>query len=449
VIKNNNGNYVANNITVHEGLLVTEFFDIVSSTSNRITTYTSDFVLQSENIDINSIEVYIVENEIETKYKKIDNIFNIDGSSEIYFIQAFGENQYQLVFGDGIFGKALSNNQTVKVTYRDTIGTNANNLTGFTKGSAIQGYSNITVSTQTRSYGGSDRESNNRIKYIAPRYFSAQDRAIAKNDYSALLLAKFPEIEAINVFDGEEINVFNTVILSVKVQGSEFLPNTLIDDIKETIRNKNFMVKTRVSPLDYYYVGFNTNILYDSSATQNSANELSSLITNKLVEYNTITNNQFNQEVYLSRIEEDINSVDKAIQSNDTRATLIKRIIPVLNQNTTWSLSFVKNLQKGTFVSDYFSYRDDDDIIYSVRIKDNGLGQLNISYISNGEEVILKSIGTIDYDKGSVSFTLPVQSFNGSHINLYSYPSSRNICVTNNKFIILDSSQFTFTYENC
>ena len=69
-----------------------------------------------------------------SSYTRQDSLFDaVTGSSItkdslIYYIQEIEDEQYELIFGDGIFGKELSDGNIVEVSYILTNGSDANGI---------------------------------------------------------------------------------------------------------------------------------------------------------------------------------------------------------------------------------------------------------------------------------------------------------------------------------
>ena len=47
----------------------------------------------------------------------VDNILNIDKNSEIYLAQEVQDEKYEIMFGDGLFGRKLESNSIITVKY--------------------------------------------------------------------------------------------------------------------------------------------------------------------------------------------------------------------------------------------------------------------------------------------------------------------------------------------
>ena len=56
----------------------------------------------------------------------VDNILNINKNSEIYLAQEVQDEKYEILFGDGLFGKPLENKSTITARYIVTDGFDGN-----------------------------------------------------------------------------------------------------------------------------------------------------------------------------------------------------------------------------------------------------------------------------------------------------------------------------------
>ena len=189
----NNGVSSFTNIEVLQGTLLEKQFQINNSQDQR-------YILSNSDIDASTIKVYVsapADTGIGREYKMIDNILNINKDSEIFFIQEVQDEKYEILFGDGFFGKKLENGSVVTVRYIITDGEEGNgaggraNTTGnfdfagvFTNLDPIDPSaltvipdSGITVTTVENASNGAEQEDLSSIKYFAPRLYSAQYRA--------------------------------------------------------------------------------------------------------------------------------------------------------------------------------------------------------------------------------------------------------------------------------
>ena len=108
-----NSNYSCQNIQIYDGVFVNNSF-IVDQTIE-----TQRFVLINENIDTDSliIKVYEDGDQQGVEYSKVDTLFGLNSSSNVYFLQATSTNQYEILFGDGFLGRKPKNESLVTAEY--------------------------------------------------------------------------------------------------------------------------------------------------------------------------------------------------------------------------------------------------------------------------------------------------------------------------------------------
>ena len=77
-------------------------------------------------------------------------------------------------------------------------------FTGILKDDTISTVTNgiSLITTQQKSEGGDDVESVNSIKYLAPRIYAAQYRAVTANDYKGIVPFIYPNVESVTSYGG-------------------------------------------------------------------------------------------------------------------------------------------------------------------------------------------------------------------------------------------------------
>ena len=203
------GSATFSNIDIYQGTFLSKSFTVDSSTEQK-------FILNNSNIDTSTIKVYV--DGIE--YFLSDDIFNINSTSEVYFLSEIQDEKYQLFFGDGLIGKKLENGAIIEINYIVTDGSEGNGATNFSFSGNFS--SNVTsigaITTIQSSQNGSEIESIDSIKYYAPKLYSSQYRAVTARDYEALIKTIHPNTESVSVIGGEELDPpeFGTVSITIK-----------------------------------------------------------------------------------------------------------------------------------------------------------------------------------------------------------------------------------------
>ena len=101
VAVNSDGLAIFDSIIVYEGTYITQSFNVSSRVPNQ------KYILTNAGIDSNLIEVNVrdsSQSNISRNFTQADSLFDLDGTSPVYFIQEVNNERYELLFGDGIFG---------------------------------------------------------------------------------------------------------------------------------------------------------------------------------------------------------------------------------------------------------------------------------------------------------------------------------------------------------
>lgn len=449
VLTYNGTSYTSDPVYIYEGKIVNEFFNVTNSTR---------FVLNSENVDTNSIKVTVIKSSTDssnTVYSRADNLYGLNSNSEIFFVQGYSANQYEVVFGDGIAGKKLTNGNIVKIKYRSTNGELGNKAYTFAPTTKIDGMYSVTVATNTYAADGSERETDESIKYNSPRHFASQNRAVTKDDYRNLIILNYPQIKTVNVYGGENADPpqFGKVIVSMIPYGNNPLVSTeLKSNIISFLKTKSITTEPVIIDPEYLYVEVISDIRYDPTLTSKSTQQLRTEVVAKIQEYSDSYLTDFGNDLRKSKLSSMIDEADPAIMSNQTTLRAIYRLAPVkgVSQRLVFSFSnslyrpFKKAYTEGeeeTVRSDFFSYLK-QDVTYTARISDDGIGNLRIYYLTpDSKQIILEeNIGTVDYDTGAITMDLNVNDYS-SYINLYAITLNDDIIVQESKYLKIDFSK--------
>ena len=312
------------------------------------------FILDNPNIDSASIRVFVKginDSGLGREYKVADNILNLDKNSEIFLLQEVQDERYEILFGDGYFGRPLENNAVITVRYIVTDGKAGNGAARFDFQGNFVDDSNIrvvptdtiTVNTVQKASNGGDIENVSSIKYFAPRLYSAQYRAVTTNDYEAIIQDIYPNTESVAVVGGEELSPpkFGTVQISIKPKNGTYVS----DFDKQRILNKLKKyaiagINQKIIDLKVLYVEIDSAIYFNTSQVSN-VETLKTNVTSTLAEYaQDVDMNRFGGRFKYSKILQLIDRVDSAITSNITKV-IIRRDLKVLrNQFAQYELCF-------------------------------------------------------------------------------------------------------------
>jgi hypothetical protein len=342
--------FIFENVPIYEGQILSFNFTYNETNNTR-----SSFVLPNDNIDTDTLIVSVRPNSISTNsvvYTKVQDVLDVDSLSEVFFLQEAAEGRYEIYFGDGIIGKKLPDGAIVNAQYLITSGDVANKSKGFIGTSAIGAYPEYFVETAAIAAGGKIRENVDNIKQSAISQFSAQNRLVTVKDYESYILSRYPNIDALSVWGGEEEipKVFGKVFLSLKPKANYYLSEAeKVRIATELIKPKSIVtVDTIIKDPEYLYLLVNTNVSYNANKTIKTPDELRTAIKNGIITYKNTNLDKFGATMLLSKLQDAIDSTDVAVLGNETIVRLQKRILPKLNESSTYTINFNAPLHRGT-----------------------------------------------------------------------------------------------------
>lgn len=420
---------------------------------------TQTFKITNKNVDTDSITVAVYEDGSDTPiiFTKTQTLLGINNNSKIYFIQGTGNGFYEILFGDGIFGRKPKAGSTIVIDYRNSSGIQPNGAALFSLDFDPTGASEMTdytVTTVENAAGGAVSQTVESIRKLAPRYFASQQRAVSSDDYASLVLSEFSGIISdAAVYGGETLTpkLYGRVVVAIKPSSSDIAP----DYIKEQVSNyllKYVSIPTRViiADADYLYTSIESTVQYDKALTEKKPAALKSLILNAIDDYNDLNLGIFGGDFRYSKFIKTIDDADGSIVSNDTVTKIIKRITPLINNKEYYIIYFNNELHPGhghlddelVLISDNFTYRDDADIDYPVSfLRDDGIGGLIIQTTINGEIVTINTnIGTIDYANGIAYIEGLKVSDYSDYISIKAQQLSKDIIISKDKILLIDAS---------
>ncbi len=405
------------NITVYQGSYLQKSFIVDGSLDQR-------FILDNPYIDSSTIVVRIRDsvNDISEgrQYLVADNILNIDSTSEIYLIQEIQDEKYELLFGDGFFGKKLENGNVIDVSYIITDGKDGNGASNFTfsgrfrddQGRVEVPTNSITITTNQNAINGSDIESINSIKYFAPRIYSSQHRAVTARDYEAIIQTIYPNTESVSVVGGEELDPpqFGNVIISIKPKNGDYISDFDRSNILSKLKQYSLSgINQQIIDLKVLFVEINSAVYYNTSQVTN-VNDLKSRISNTLSTFRESNINKFGGRFKYSKICQTIDNVDDAVTSNITKVIIRRNLKALINQFAQYELCYGNrfhiNPEGFNIKSTGFKIAGSNDIYYFTDVpKTDTTGTISIvkdAAEEGNHTVVVKSAGTVDYAKGEV-----------------------------------------------
>ena len=444
------------NLTFIEG---TEFsIDFVVDTSNE----NQRFFIPNNFVDASTIKVSIIADStsnVEDEYTKKNSIVGVSSSDKIFFVEEIQDQKYELIFGDNVIGRKLENGEIVRVRYVITNGYLGNNISAFNFIGSIKGQnpnvsdatipgSNVTFElVSSKSDGGSEFEQIRSIKYRAPRYYSAQQRAVTTTDYESIIQNIYANGELIRVSGGEEQTPpqYGKVLISIKPKVgesiSEFEKQRIITEIKNYIVGS---ITPVILDANLITLIIEPVVVYDSKKTKKSSSVITSLIQKTVANFNETDEFKNFGGIYSStKLLCQIEDIDTSIRFVLLK-TYFKRFVSLYdNVEYNYKLDFYTKLKnriqsKYTLISDPFCIKGVNQPVFLCALSHDFSGcetDTNI-YISTISGRIIGVVGMIDYETGKVNFA--IKACQDTPINIYVIPINPDITTSSDTYPSLE-----------
>ena len=455
-------------ITVYEGTFLSRVYVVNNSIDQR-------FIIDSPNIDSSTLRVFVAgtsDSGLGRQFRMIDNILNIDKTSEIFLAQEVQDEKYEILFGDGLFGKKLENGSVITARYIVTDGATGNGASNFSfqgtftknDGTLFTPSDNITVSTVTNASNGAEVEDVSSIKYFAPRLYSAQYRAVTPRDYEAIIRDIFPKTESVSVIGGEELDPpeFGKVKISIKPKNGTYVSDFDKTQIKNKLKSYAVAgINSEIVDLKILYVELNSTVYYNPSQISSEQN-LKTKIISSLDQYGSnIEINKFGGRLKYSKLNTLIDRVDNGITSNITKVIIRRDLKALLNQFAQYELCFGNrfNINSAGFniKSTGFTITGSTETVFLTDVPNkNSAGNLDgsmkgtISVVYNNEKdqqiVLVKEAGVVDYKKGEVilnTINITSTSAQNNIIEIQAFPESNDVVGLKDLYLNFDVSKST------
>ena len=469
------------NVKIYEGTFVSTRYLVDSSDVDQ------RFLLTDNRADRTTLTVKVqtsASDSTTTTYTEATDITQVSATSAVYFIQEVEAGKFEVYFGDGVVGKALSDGNIVILTYVVSNKAEANGATVFANAAAIATVTDVAVATVTSSNSGSEAESIASIKYNAPLDYASQGRCVTAEDYKVFTRKYYPNTQAVQVFGGESGSYDTSLgVVSTPEYGKVFISIKSTTGLDLTTSEKTQLVKNLapytvasttpviVDPAVTYLI-LNSVFKFDSSATTKDVDTLKTNVTNTLQTFNDNELEQFEGMYRHSKVTGLIDDADTSITSNITTVKLAKKFTPTLGESTLYTINFDNTFYNPQRHRTPFTYSEEHSrtlggIISSSGFKisgdatnemffdDDGSGNLRIYYLSAGERIYENfNAGTVDYENGTITTTGlklttvgDVDGVSSSQIRIIAIPDSNDIIPKRNQVLEIDFTNLTITGE--
>tara|TARA_S200002703_G_scaffold122083_1_gene107971 strand:- start:16802 stop:18793 length:1992 start_codon:yes stop_codon:yes gene_type:complete len=452
ILDTNTGNgRFANNVELREGEIKSFSFVVPSSDANQ------KYRIDDPNADTKTLRVQVFKSVSDTSgvddvWSEANNYTEITSTTNAFFVEEDFDGVYSIRFGDGVIGKKLSAGNLINVSYLQTNGPLANGV-GKTDSSTSRAlfYNEFsTIEVESAASGGSERESVASIRYNSPKSFSAQNRAVTTSDFEALVSNNFSGFRSVYCYGGEDANPpqFGKVFITLKPNSGSIITTSLKNSIQTFLQSKcSVGVSPEVIDAIQLYFRYNANVVYDPSKTILNEASLIAVIQQTISDYFEQNSQNFFSVVSISRMVKKILDSLVEVETISLTPSLEARFIPTPNAPSNYALNFANPIfhphdgHEAVVTTNDFIYFDVDGNEVVVFAEDDGFGKVKLFNIVNGtKNVVEEDFGTVDYEKGVVTFnSFTIKELSGD-VRVRSVISNNRL-VANENYILAQDVQ--------
>jgi hypothetical protein len=415
------------------------------------------YVIPYRNVDASTLRVTVQSSIASTQtvaYTEATNITLLRQDSNIYFLEENADGYLELIFGDGVLGRRLSDGNVIRIEIIESSGEEANGvgIANSTSNFSIPTASGVSIRTVVPSNGGSQEESKESIRFNTTRNFVTQERAVTKEDYRNIILKDFPIIEDVICWGGEDNDppAYGRVFVSVKPKTGAILSSGEKANIISTLSSTRNVVGVLVEFVDpeILYLNLTVNLKVDPIDLPTGMSDLVAEVTREIYDFTDETLNKFDKDFYATDLSTKIQSINDNIISNDIGVSLEKRFVPIFDAKPhNYEIRFNNQLYhpqdgyKSVLTSNVFGYVDttaNEAVDRDCLLEDDGYGNVVLYYVLDNEKIVINAkIGTIDYSTGKVTLTKfkPSSLVDGFPIVLFAVPYERDIVAKQKMFL--------------
>jgi len=301
---------------------------------------------------------------------------------------------YDLYFGDDFLGKQPETGNVISVDYLETNGALANEITSFTHNISDLG----TPTVISSSSGGGDPETSEQIKFLAPKFYKSQNRAITENDYISTVYKIYPDAGSVYVYGGETVTPpqYGKVFIAIKPKTGSALTDSQKASLVKNLRDNSSVVTIipEIVDTDYVDLVIDSKITYDPSKINISVRTLKAISVAYAFSYSSTQLGSFGNNFYYSQFVQGLNKIHSSILSNQTKIKIRKTVdVGRIVAAKGFYIDFGNSIYhphrghmseflisaESVITSNSFPHKNlDGQIIYGCNLSDDGEGALHV-----------------------------------------------------------------------
>ena len=457
VISGDGNTFTFDNVIIVEGTRKKLLYRVDNDIENQ------KYQISDDDADTSTLRVLIQANEQSSSYDnytQFESLLNVNSSSRVFYLQENSNEYFEVYFGDGVTGKKPLNNNIVTLDYVFTNGEESNGANVFSMVDNIGGYSNVTVTTLVKSQGGTEKETNESIRFNAPLTFTSQNRAVTSDDYRAIIKKEFTNINSISTWGGEDNYPadYGAVYISIKPLVNEVLTQNEKTEIMNTILKGKSVVSITPVIVDpnFTYLELDVSFKYNPNLTDRSSVELTAVVRDTVSDYNFNELNKFDGVFRHSQILKAIDNADPSIQNSNVRPYMFMNITPNKlaaqkdnNFDLQFTAPFFNSGSSTNFIisSTMWKYGGEEVFFGDIPIDGSTNRQVIVYKVVNSVNVtVINDAGLIDVTAGTITLNNFVPDNDSVNvIRITVVPDSLDLAPKRDQLIAIDPLRVQIT----
>lgn len=432
--------YEFNNLELVEGSPLSYRYEV---------SYGQKIIIPNQYADISTLNVRVQEASSSDKFTTFypaSSIVELSSTSNAYYVKEIDNGLYEVYFGDGVVSSKVDLGNIVHLDYFVSKLNAPNGCRTFTfNGTTSLSSSTSNITVLSSATGGASSESLESIKYNAPRLYAAQNRAVTPDDYKALIYSRYPNVESVAVWGGEDNDppVYGKTFICIKPTYSTVLTNTQKTDIINNILNNRSVVSITPEIIDPEYINISVNVTvyYNPRNTIKTKREIESEVYNTILKFNDEDLKRFDGMLRFSKLSRYIDLCEPSITHNITTLELRRTLTPRYGVSAEYVVNLInpiytEGVPEEAISSTGFYITGSDKIHY---IEDDGVGNLVLFYHGDSEVtttagtifnhvIVNPKIGTVDYASGKITLkSLNISKLADISLDLIVKPQSNDV----------------------
>ena len=457
VISGDGNTFTFDNVIIVEGTRKKLLYRVDNDIENQ------KYQISDDDADTSTLRVLIQANEQSSSYDnytQFESLLNVNSSSRVFYLQENSNEYFEVYFGDGVTGKKPLNNNIVTLDYVFTNGEESNGANVFSMVDNIGGYSNVAVTTLVKSQGGTEKETNESIRFNAPLTFTSQNRAVTSDDYRAIIKKEFTNINSISTWGGEDNYPadYGAVYISIKPLVNEVLTQNEKTEIMNTILKGKSVVSITPVIVDpnFTYLELDVSFKYNPNLTDRSSVELTAVVRDTVSDYNFNELNKFDGVFRHSQILKAIDNADPSIQNSNVRPYMFMNITPNKlaaqkdnNFDLQFTAPFFNSGSSTNFIisSTMWKYGGEEVFFGDIPIDGSTNRQVIVYKVVNSVNVtVINDAGLIDVTAGTITLNNFVPDNDSVNvIRITVVPDSLDLAPKRDQLIAIDPLRVQIT----